>query len=324
MKFVRSMLAASAAGILMMFAAQPGVAAPQDEETIEVTFIIHCCLGNPFFEPMIFGVKEAAALFNVNVDIQNADNDPERNKNLIETAIANKVDGIVPMISVEDVLTEAIQKARDAGIVVIVSNIDDPDRAGPGGTVRMAFVGQDFVRSGYRIGRHMIEQHGLKAGDHCVTPVEFPDLVFAQQRYAGVKQALDEAGITSEVLGTSAVIEENQNIIAEYLLSHPDTDCAIGLGQDPTSVLPQAAEEAGMEGLPNGGFDVGDRVMENINAGLTTATMDQQPFWQGFLPIMYIAYNVRYGLAPVESDTGMGLIDKDNAALATEYSITYR
>lgn len=29
-------------------------------------------------------------------------------------------------------------------------------------------------------------------------------------------------------------------------------------------------------------------------------------------------------MAPVESDTGMGLIDKDNATLATKYSITYR
>ena len=323
MKVLRISLAALAAGALMTFAAQ-STAAPADEETLDVTFIIHCCLGNVFWEPMIHGANEAGALFNVNVDIQNADGDPERNLNLIETAIANKVDGIVPMISVEDALTDAIQKARDAGIAVIASNIDDPDGTGPDGTARQAYVGQDFIESGYLIGQRMVNEHGLKAGDFCVTPTEFPDLVYSHGRYAGVKKALDEAGVGSEVLGTGGVVDENQNIVAEYLLANPDTDCAIGLGNVPTSVLPQAAEEAGMEGLPNGGFDVNPRIMENINAGLTTGTMDQQAFWQGFLPVMYIAYNIRYGLAPVESDTGKALVDLGNATLAAAHAGKYR
>ena len=79
-----------------------------------------------------------------------------------------------------------------------------------------------------------------------------------------------------------------------------------------------------MEGLPNGGFDINPRVMDNINSGLTTATMDQQAFWQGFLPVMFIAYNVRYGLMPGDVDTGMGIVDKTNAAIATEWAGTYR
>ena len=92
----------------------------------------------------------------------------------------------------------------------------------------------------------------------------------------------------------------------------------------PTSVLPQAAEEAGLDGLPNGGFDVNPRIMENINAGLTTATMDQQPFWQGFLPVMFIAYQVRYNLAPGGVDTGNGVVDASNAQAATDFAGTYR
>ena len=93
---------------------------------------------------------------------------------------------------------------------------------------------------------------------------------------------------------------------------------------EPTSVLPQAAEDAGMEGLPNGGFDVNPRIMENINAGLTTATMDQQPFLQGYLPVMFVALNQRFGIQPSSLNTGVGIVDKTNADLATAYAGTYR
>lgn len=325
MRVIPSVCAALAAGACSLFFAQPSTAGPKDEAPLDITFIIHCCEGNVFWEPMIHAVREAEELFNVTVDIQNADGDPERNANLIETAIANKVDGIVPMLSVDDALTDSIQKAVDAGIVVIAANIDDPDGTGPGGSSRMAFVGQDFIASGARIGERMIEQHGLKAGDHCVSPVEQPDLVYAHQRFTGVKNALDGAGVTVEVIGTgTGNADENQSIIAEYLVANPETDCAIALSGVPLSVLPQAAEEAGLKGLANGGFDINDRVMDNINGGMTTATMDQQPFWQAFLPIMFIAYNVRYGLAPGDVDTGMGMVDKASAAVATERAGTYR
>ena len=311
------LLAAVAAVTLGVFVAQPGQA-KLDDDNVDVTLIVHCCPGNVFFEPVMFGAREAAELFNVNLDIQNAEGDPQRQINIIETAIANRQDGVVPMISVEDAMIEVIAKAREAGMAVISSNIDDPD------TARQAFVGQDFIASGYIIGSRMIAEHGLKEGDHCVAPVEFPDLIYAGERYQGVKNALDPAGITSEMIGTGDQVAENLNIVAEYLLANPDTDCAIGLGNIPTSVLPQAAEEAGLDGLPNGGFDVNPRIMENINAGLTTATMDQQPFWQGFLPVMFIAYQVRYNLAPGGVDTGNGVVDASNAQAATDFAGTYR
>ena len=76
--------------------------------------------------------------------------------------------------------------------------------------------------------------------------------------------------------------------------------------------------------LPIGGFEVSPDIMRQINDGTITATMDQLPFWQGFLPVMFIAYNVRFGLAPVESDTGMGMVDGANAKRATDFAGTYR
>ena len=72
-----------------------------------------------------------------------------------------------------------------------------------------------------------------------------------------------------------------------------------------------------------GGTD-GPRVILVGIDGSTTATMDQQPFWQGFLPVMFAAYAVRYGLTPPDIDTGNNLIDKSNADKAKDYTGTYR
>jgi simple sugar transport system substrate-binding protein len=310
---------AAAAGLSLAVFAQPLSAEVRDPSaTLKANFIIHAACGNVFYEPIIFGANLAGEIFNVDVTMQCAEGDLEAHVDLIETGIASGVDGIIDQISVPDTMTDAIQKARDAGITVIAASIDDK------GTARQAFFGQDFVESGYIIGKRMVEEHGLGEGDFCVAPVEFAELSYAIDRYAGVKMALDEAGVGSEMIGVGAVVEENQNLIAEYLVGNPDTDCIVGLGNVPTSVAPQAAQDAGMDGLPNGGFDVNPRIVENINAGLTTATMDQQPFLHGFLPVMFVALNQRYGIQPPDMNTGIGVIDKSNSAIATLYTGTYR
>ncbi|HET7714923.1 MAG TPA: substrate-binding domain-containing protein [Bauldia sp.] len=311
--------AALATSALFVFTA-PGSA--QELKPVKVTFIQHCCSGATFFQPMQFGAEEAARLFQVDLTYVNADGDAARHANLIETAIADKQDAVAPTITVPDALDAAVKKARDAGLVVIAQNIDDPE--GAAGNARHAFVGQDFIASGNIIGERMVAEHGLKEGDHCLLPVEFPELTYAIERAQGVQEALAKAKVTSEVVGTGTVDAEALGIISQAILANPNISCIIGLGTTPTTVAPEAAAEAGKEGIPNGGFDTNPKIMENIMNGVTTATMDQQPFWQGFLPVMFAAYAVRYGLTPPDVDTGNNLIDKSNGSFALEFGGTYR
>lgn len=318
MSSVRS--AVAYAGVaLAAFATQ---ASAQDLEEVKVTFIQHCCSGATFFLPMQFGAEEAARIFDVDLTYVNADGDAARHANLIETAIAEGQHAVIPTITVPDALDEAVQKAVDAGLIVIAQNIDDPD--GAEGNARHAFVGQDFIASGQIIGQKMVETHGLTEGDHCLLPVEFPELTYAIERAQGVQIALEAAGVTSEVVGTGTVDAEATTIIAQSLVANPNISCAIGLGTTPTTVIPDAASEVGLDGIPNGGFDTNPKIMENIMAGITTGTMDQQPFWQGFLPVMFAAYEHRYGLKMVDFDTGNNLILEENGQKALDHGGTYR
>ena len=305
------------AGLALVAAAQFAQAQIKDpDETLRVTFVMNCCEGNPFWEPLLLGAREAAKLHNIDVDFQNADNDIERLGDLLETATANKVDGIVVTVPVEDALNQAIQEARDAGISVMTANQD------PGGTARIAYVGSDLFGSAYAVTKRMVEKGGIKAGDHCVIPAHDPALAHITARIQGVLAALGEVGATGETIHTGLVIDETISTIAEYLVGHPDTDCVASTGTQGT--VPAALEEAGMEGLPNSEIDVNPRALANLKEGKTIAVADQQPFWQGFLPIVYIAYNVRYGLIPGDMDTSGGMVEQHNAALAETYAGTYR
>ena len=166
----------------------------------------------------------------------------------------------------------------------------------------------------------MIAEHGLKAGDHVFTPVEFPEAVYAVQRHEGVNNAISAMGGTTELLGTGTDHSEALNLMVQYLLGHPETDAVIGLGSTPTSVAVKAVQEAGMD-IPVGGYDITPEILENIQNGTLTATVDQQPYHQGFMSVTMLAQYLKYGLLPADMNTGgSGLIDKSNVDAAIKWA----
>jgi simple sugar transport system substrate-binding protein len=286
------------------------------------TVIIYDTTGNPFWSKVVAGVNEAAKAFNISVDTQYANNDPVQQNNDIETAVASKVTGIGLAINVPDAYTKNIQSAIDAGIPVVAFNVDDPK--GAAGNARLSFIGQSFKAAGYAIGKKMIETCKLQKGGHVVCPVEHPEATYAAERYAGVKSALDEAGVTSEILDTGAVgLEDTVNKIDQYLLGRSDTVAVIGLGGLPTEAAPKAIEEAKLK-IPTGGFDLSKQILQNILDGKSVATVDQQPFYQGFLCVTELYYLHKYGLIPLDVNTGSALIDKSNAAAALQFADSTR
>ena len=108
------------------------------------------------------------------------------------------------------------------------------------------------------------------------------------------------------------------------ILNNPDVK-AIGypggqmLGNVPTFM--QAAGKKPGE-IFNFGFDTSPQIVEGFKGGWVQLTADQQPFLQGYLPILSLCQQVVYGLAPINVDTGAGFVTPENyeivAKLATE------
>lgn len=286
------------------------------------TFVIYGTAGNPFWTKVVNGAKEASRKFDCSVDIQFADNDATKQNDIIETAISNKVDGIGMAINYDDAYDEVVKRALDKGIAVVAFNIDDSKKAA--GNPRMAYIGQDMEAAGFIIANRLIKEGGLEKGDLVVCPVEHPDAVYARQRYAGAKRAFDAVGIKSEVLNTGGVsLEDTLNKLTQYLLGHKDTDAILAMGGMPMEVAPQASADAGLN-IPNAGFDLTKQIAVNIKDGKSIATVDQQPFYQGFLTIAQLYYSHKYGLHPCDINTGGGVVDKANVELVTMFADTVR
>jgi simple sugar transport system substrate-binding protein len=298
----------------------PSVA--QAQEKPKVTLIFYTPATVEFWVPAIAGAKEAAQMFGIDLDIQYGDSDIVKQNNLIETAIANKVNGIAVSIWDDNAFDEAVCKAMQEGIAVVSFNVDDSK--GAAGNCRMAFMGQNFVDTGYLIASRMIKEHGLKTGDHVFAPVEDPAAIYATLRYEGAKKALDEAGITSELVATGFNLADAQTKEVQYLLGHPETKAIIGLGSVPLTVAPKAVEEAKMQ-IPMGGFDLTMEIIDGIEKGTITATVDQQPYSQGFYAVAQLALYFKYGLYPSDMNTGgLGLVDKTNVAKVKALVPQYR
>lgn len=295
-------------------------AAPADG--YRFTMIIYGSPGNAFWTKVVAGANEAAAKLDCSVDVQFAGGDVAKENDLIETAIANKVDGIGMVINYDDAYDANVARAIEQGIGVVAFNIDDTLRAK--GNARMAYIGQDMEDAGAIIAARLVDEAGLKAGDFVLCPVETPDAVYAIQRYAGVRSVLEAHGILSEVLPTGTVsLEDTLNRMTQYLIGHQEADAICAMGQMPMEAAPQAAEDAGLE-IPNAGFDISRQIARNIESGRSIATVDQQPFYQGFFTVAQLYYYRKYGLHPCDINTGGKMVDKDNVGFVLDLADTVR
>lgn len=308
--------------VALLGAALACLATGAEAAQTKITMIIYTSPGVPFFNPLIKGAQDAAKQEDVDLDIQYANNDQVLENNIIQTAVANKVDGLGVVIWDDHAFKKSICDAVHAGIPVIAFNIDNTK--GAAGSCRLAFIGQDFVSAGYLIGKRMVAAAHLKKGDLVFTPVEFPDAAYATLRHEGVQKALDEVGAKSEIIGTGGNLPEVRTKMVQYLIGHSDVKAIIGLGEQPMIEALPSLKEAKLK-VPVGGFDVSKEILDGIANGDIVATVDQQPYSQGFFTIHQLALKIRYGLYPSDMKTGgLGLVDKTNYKYAVKWAGTYR
>jgi len=269
----------------------------------------HGSEGDPFWTRIKNGMEDAAKLLGVDAVMQYSKGNIGKEVDFVDVAVVAGVDGLGVVISDSDAFDVPIQRAIDAGIVVVAFNTDDAE--GGKGNARLAYIGQDFARAGYAIGKRMAEL--LPEGSHVVCPVEIPGAVYARKRYEGVKKAMDEKGITSEMLDAGyETLALTLSRIEAYLLGHPETDAVVSLGGMPTEMAPLAIEELELKDVLNGGFDITPGIVKNIKEGRTIATVDQQPYAQAFITVVQL-YLAKYAaISPMDIDTGSGLVDETN------------
>jgi simple sugar transport system substrate-binding protein len=68
----------------------------------------------------------------------------------------------------------------------------------------------------------------------------------------------------------------------------------------------------GSEEVCGAGFDLSAPIVDGINSDYIDVVIDQQPFIQGYMPIIQMFLSSKYGMAGLAMDTGAAFVTKAN------------
>ena len=271
---------------------------------------------NPFFVPTQYGFADAAALLDIPVPKWGGSastSSVSQMVSFLQTAISAKANGIATTVINATGFTTPVMDAMNAGIPVITYNADGIYNANgtPNiGTNRLCYVGQALYLSGQQLGERI--KSLVTTPGEIVIFIATPGTGNIQPRYDGAASVLKAAGYTVSEIATGASTSVELAAEKAYLLGHKTVKGAFAVDAGSTQFLAQAKAGAGLTSLPAGGFDLTPTTLSAIQAGSLDFTINQNPYLQGFLPVIYLyMFNLSGGLVPPpDTDTGLSFITK--------------
>lgn len=270
---------------------------------------------NSFFTPTQYGAQDACALLNCSFQWTGSQNSvvPEM-VNALNSAISAKADGIAIAVVDKTAFKTPVDNALNSGIPVVSYNADGARNAP--GTNRLAYIGQDLYTSGYDLGTRIagLLPNGAKAVGFIATP----GTLNIQPRIDGATDAIKASGksINFTSVASGAQVPSELTAIDAYYRGHNDLKGMFAVDAGSTESVGKVIAKYNLtgKGVVGGGFDLNPDTLTAIKAGNLAFTIDQQPYLQGFLPVLALwLYKLSGGLvAPPETNTGLSFVTKAN------------
>jgi simple sugar transport system substrate-binding protein len=275
------------------------------------TFVNHVTT-NPFFVPTQYGIQDACALTNTTYQwTGSTTSNVTEMVNAMNAAIAARVDGIAVAITDPHAFNGPVQRALARGIPVVAYNADAPASSH---NARLAYIGQDLFLSGYRMGQRIVRLVGR--GD-VVLFIATPGTLNIQPRINGAAaaiKALAPGRITYHEIASGALVNQEIASINAYYLGHRGVRGMFAVDAGSTQTVGQTMQRYGLaaRGIKAGGYDLTPITLQQLALGNLNFTIDQQPYLQGFVPVMQLfLYHLSGGLlAPTDTDTGLKFITR--------------
>jgi simple sugar transport system substrate-binding protein len=254
------------------------------------------------------GAQQASKDEGVKLIWSPSNNDPQKEAQLIDAAVSQKVDGLAVSVPNASAIKDSLAKAKAAGIPIVTLNSGAEDSTALGA---ITHVGQTETIAGKAAGAKL-KAAGVKK---VLCVVHEQNNIGLQQRCDGVKQGFGGTVTNLQVKGT-ADIATTQTEIKSKLQADKSYDGVITLNPDIASAAKTAVKGAGSS-AKLATFDLSPSVLKDIAAGNVLFAVDQQQYLQGYLPIVFLKLfrnnaNTVGGGQPVL--TGPGFVEKNNVA----------
>jgi simple sugar transport system substrate-binding protein len=266
---------------------------------------------NPFFVPTQYGASDACALVNCSYQWTGSENsDVGQMVSATNAAISAKAAGIAIAVTDKNAFEGPIKKALAKGIPVVSYNADGA-RNTP--HARQAYLGQDLYASGFAMGQRIATL--VPKGDVALF-IATPGQLNIQPRIDGAIAAIKQSGkpINPTAIATGAQLNDELAKIDAYYIGHKsklkgmfavDAGSTQGVGQ----VIQKHSAK-----IPGGGFDLLETTLKLVQGGQLQFTIDQQPYLQGFYPVIQLFLAKLSGglVAPSDTNTGLLFVTKAN------------
>ncbi len=270
---------------------------------------ITTCVGEDFFKPVKKGMNDAAGLMNVECDFVGTEEvDLEAQAQMVRKAVADGYDGVALNIIDATAFDEVVREAIDSGVPVVAFNVDDNKTDNR----RLSAVCQDLYEAGRTLGKNI--EALIRPDSKVLMTVHSDGISALEDRLRGIQNVIEKKSVTWKVITTGIEAQKASEIITAQLKAHPEIKTVLCTGQADTEGAGMAIEKHFADkGYRVAGFDLTPEILRLIKAGYIEFTIDQQPYIQGFYPVIQLTHYCRYGINPSDIDAGATLITKKNA-----------
>jgi simple sugar transport system substrate-binding protein len=286
--------------------------------------------GNGFFDPVYVGATVAGNMIGAKILLLGSESpvdDPARELEILNQIIQDPtIDGIIMTTPQVGAYNDIVKAAEAAGIPIATTNSFD-------GTIlhrsSISHTGQDA--SAAAIGGEALANCVLGSGatsGSIVLPsstamgnIEVNNRVTAA--FNAIVKTLKDAGKLEafkvdagpENVGIDTNPNDPVNALVSLFESRGDVVGAFTANNVFTPPLVKAVAQMGRTGkFCSFGFDLGPAQQEGIASGNLTGSLGQQPFLQGFWPVMQLYLQIDRGIAAANLDTRAQLVTKASVA----------
>jgi simple sugar transport system substrate-binding protein len=204
-----------------------------------------------------------------------------------------------------------IKQAESEGIIVTVGNTPLPAAAKSYVGGGDGYAGVNLYVGG-EITAQALLNAGLKPGDEALEYGVFNETERSQSD-RGLRDTLTKAGVKVTTLDISPQVDADPSlavpILVAFIEAHPKLR-AIGTQHGGvTAFIPQALKITGKKPgqILVGGIDLAPATIAGLQSHYITATLDQQLYLQGFLPVTQCVLSAAYHFSGLNINTGAGV-----------------
>jgi simple sugar transport system substrate-binding protein len=278
--------------------------------------------GGVFANNVYNGYRQAEKDLGASVKYYFSDWDPAKMVTQWKEAIATKPNGIAMYgFMGPEAAKPLVDESFKKGIIVTTLNTSLTDLQAQYSTKGFGYVGAVNYKAGVDLATEMVKRGKLAAGDSAFVwglkgqggdrgqrTVGVID-GFEKLKIKVIYQEIDQATNTTPASGgpTFAGIMAKNSDVKAVVTDHG------GLTATAATYMKAANLKAGS--VYFGGFDVSPATTTAIKSGYLQLVIDQQPFLQGYLPILQICLTKKFGFSGLDVNTAGGFVDKSNVKI---------